>query len=157
MMPRITEWLQRIGSVRRDNDAASARLARDLGLPIESVSCILDRTGADLRRLSMTDPGVDVRPIIDRAVSELSKLGIPSRPIDEAVMERYLQELSPPDLEILNYFKAGTKNSEIATLMNTDVETVRRSLMKTYTDLRIRMITSADDEPGMRQSGGSQP
>lgn len=157
MLPRITDWLQRIGGAPRGTNVASARLARDLGLPTESVSRILDRTGADLRKLSMTDPDVDVRPIIDRAVSDLSKLGIQSRPFDQATMERYLLELPDRDYMILSYFKAGKRQSEIAALMCTTVADVRDSLVKTYADLRIRMITSEDDEHSLEPAPTVSP
>jgi DNA-directed RNA polymerase specialized sigma subunit len=131
---------------------ASARLAEDLGLPNSEVSRILDQTAADLRKLSAVESDdVDARPIIDRAVNELSKLGFHSRPFEEATMERYLQELPDRDYEILRHFKLGKKHSEIAELMSVNVEEVRGSLVKTYADLRIRMITSTDG------GGGGEP
>lgn len=141
---RVTEDAQAV---------ASARLARDLGLPNSEVSRILDRTAADLRRLSDTSDDVDARPIIDRAVSELSNLGFQSRPFDEGVMERYLEELPPADYQVLRHFKAGKKHSEIAALMKTDVETIRRSLVKTYADLRIRMISSDGESEQAAEQG----
>jgi DNA-directed RNA polymerase specialized sigma subunit len=132
--------------------ATSARLARDLGVPQDAVSRILDRTAADLRQLSEAESDdADARPIIDRAVSELSKLGFQSRPIEEAAMDRYLQELPERDYQILLQFKLGKKHSEIAALLNTTVESVRHSLVKTYAELRMRMIGSTDD------GGGGEP
>ena len=149
----IRHWMERVGWPRGAESVASAKLAQDLGLPNDAVSRILDRTAADLRKLSTdTAETVDARPIIDRAVTELSKLGFHSRPFEEAAMERYLQELPDRDYRILRYFKLGKKHSEIASLMDTNVEAVRSSLVKTYADLRIRMINLTDDD-----GGGGQP
>lgn len=146
----MRQALERMGWPQAAESVASARLARDLGLPNDAVSRILDRTAADLRRLSAVDSDdVDARPIIDRAVNDLSKLGFQSRPFEEAAMERYLRELPDHDYQILLHFKAGKKHSEIAALMNTNVEAVRSSLVKTYADLRIRMISTDDDGGGL--------
>lgn len=145
--------LERMGWPQAAESIASARLARDLGLPNNEVSRILDRTAADLRKLSRIESDdIDARPIIDRAVSDLSKLGFQSRPFEEAAMERYLQELPDRDYQILRHFKAGKRHSEIATLMDTDVEMIRSSLVKTYADLRIRMISTDDDGGGLPAS-----
>jgi len=145
----VRHWLEWIRGSRGAESATSIRLAHDLGLPSDQVSRILDRTAADLRKLSATDSDdADARPIIDRAVNELSRLGFQSRPVEEATMERYLQELPQRDYQILRHFKLGKKHSEIAELMNTDEEAVRSSLVKTYADLRIRMISSTDDDGG---------
>jgi hypothetical protein len=54
------------------------------------------------------------------------------------------------DYQILRYFKLGKKHSEIAAIMDTNVDTVRASLVKTYADLRLRMIATDDD-------GGGEP
>jgi DNA-directed RNA polymerase specialized sigma subunit len=149
----MRHMLERMGWPQAAQSVASARLARDLGLPNDAVSRILDRTAADLRKLSAVESeDVDARPIIDRAVNDLSKLGIQSRPFEEAAVERYLQELPERDYQILRYFKAGKKHSEIAALMDTDVEDVRNSLVKTYADLRIKMISAGDDGGGVPAS-----
>lgn len=148
-MRHMLEWM---GWPPGAEAIASARLAEDLGLPNSEVSRILGRTAADLRKLSEVESDdVDARPIIERAVNELSKLGFHTRPFEEATMERYLQELPDRDYEILRHFKLGEKHSEIAEAMSLDVEEVRSSLVKTYADLRIRMITSTDD------GGGGEP
>lgn len=160
---RVLHWLEPIREPRADPDpmpraytprgsSTSVRLARDLGLPHDEVSRILDRTAADLRKLSECESDdVDARPIIDRAVSELSMLGFESRPFEEAAMERYLKELPERDYQILRLFKLGKKHSEIATLLDTNIDAVRSSLVKTYAELRMRMISSTDD------GGGGEP
>lgn len=146
----VRHWLERWGWPRAAESAASARLARDLGLPSDAVSRILDRTASDLRKLSATESDdVDARPIIDRAVNDLARLGFQSRPFEEATMESYLSELPDRDYQILRHFKNGKKHSEIAALLDTNVETVRSSLVKTYADLRIRMISTDDDGGGL--------
>jgi DNA-directed RNA polymerase sigma subunit (sigma70/sigma32) len=146
----MRQMLERMGWPQAAESAASARLARDLGLPGDAVSRILDRTAAELRKLSAGESDdVDARPIIDRAVNDLSKLGFQSRPFEEAAMERYLQELPDKDYQILRHFKDGKKHSEIAALMDTNVEAVRNSLVKTYAELRIRMISTDDDGGGL--------
>ncbi|WP_129648890.1 sigma-70 RNA polymerase sigma factor region 4 domain-containing protein [Peristeroidobacter agariperforans] len=165
---RVRHWLESVREPPADSDSTanpctanrssvsdsgtSARLAHDLGLPHEEVSRILDRTAADLRQLSESDSDdVDARPIIDRAVSELAKLGFESRPFEEAAMEQFLRELPERDYQILRLFKLGEKHSEIAAQLDTTVEEVRSSLVKTYAELRMRMIGSTDD------GGGGEP
>jgi DNA-directed RNA polymerase specialized sigma subunit len=150
---KMRHWLGRFGRQPESESFASARLTRNLGQPSDAVSRILDRTADDLRKLSVDESDdVDARPIIDRAVNELSKLGFQSRPFEEATMERYLRELPERDYQILRYFKLGKKHSEIAALMDTNVDAVRDSLVKTYADLRIRMIASDDDGGGVPTS-----
>lgn len=144
MLGAIRKLLGRVGQLS-PLEMASTTLARDLGLPTDDVSRILGRTDAALRRLSLLDSDdVDARPIIDRAVSELSNLGIQSRPFEEAAMEQYLCELPDLDYQILMEFKAGKSRCHIAEIVNTDVETVRTSLVRTYANLRIRIIQSSD-------------
>jgi RNA polymerase sigma factor (sigma-70 family) len=154
----IRHWLQRIGWSRDAQSLAGEKLAQDLGLPADLVSGILDRTAADLRKLSSVDADdLDARPIIERAVHDLSKLGFHSRPFEEELMEQYLQQLPDRDYEILRHFKQGRKHSEIAELMGTNVESVRRSLVKTYADLRVRMIDSNDGDGGGMPTAPSTP
>jgi DNA-binding NarL/FixJ family response regulator len=141
----IHHCLQKIGLKHsawsaRASRATSRDLAQDLGLPVDVVSRVLDQAAADLQILSTMDAAVDARPVINKAVSELAKFGFQSPPLDAAAMDRCLQELAEPDLDILRHFKRGMKQAEIAALMGTDVETVRRSLVRTYTDLRIKMM-----------------
>jgi hypothetical protein len=153
LLRAVRHVMERWGWPQGAESIASARLARDLGLPNDAVSRILDRTADDLRKLSAIESeDVDARPIIDRAVSDLSKLGFQSRPFEEAAVERYLQELPDTDYQILRHFKAGKKHSEIAELMGTNVAAVRSSLVKTYADLRIRMISTDDDGGGVPAS-----
>lgn len=132
-----------ISALRRSNaqEVACEKLAHDLGLPIDLVSGIFDRTAADLRELSRTDPEhADARPIIDRAVQELSELNIHPLPFDDAVMERYLRELPDRDYDILRHFRQDKSHSEIAEMVGTDVKSVQRSLMRTYSGLRIAVL-----------------
>ncbi|HEY0685069.1 MAG TPA: sigma factor-like helix-turn-helix DNA-binding protein [Steroidobacter sp.] len=129
--------------------AEAPKLTPDAGNPPDIVSSILDRTAADLRKLSASDEDFDARPIIDRAVQELGQLGFQSRPVEEALMDRYLEELPETDYQILRHFKQGMKHSEIAELMGTDVRSVRSSLIKTYSDLRMRMHGSDDGGGGL--------
>lgn len=70
---------------------------------------------------------------------------------ERAIMRRFLERLPDRDHEILLHFKAGKKHSEIAELMNLDVEAVRRSLVKTYADLRMLMY------PVSGPNGGGEP
>lgn len=140
----IRDWLQRVGWGRSDTDAVSRNLAHDLGAPPDVVSRILDQTAADLRELAAIDEASDARPIINKAIDELSKYGYHSRPLEEAMMERCLDELPERDLSILRHFKQGKKHREIAALLGTDVHSVRRSLVKTYADLRMKMMTFGD-------------
>lgn len=135
----LRDWLQRVGLRRGPTSAVSRSLAQDLGVPPEVVSRVLEQTAADLRQLAAIDDASDARPIINKAIDELAKYGYHSRPCEEALMERCLEELPERDLTILRHFKQGKKHREIAELMGTDVQSVRRSLVKTYADLRMRM------------------
>ena len=132
----------------RATRATSRNLAQDLGLPPEVVSRVLDQAAADLRNLAANSDTADARPVINKAVNELAKFGFRSQPFDTAAMDRCLEQLSEPDLAILRHFKEGMKHAEIAALMGTDVESVRRSLVKTYADLRIKMMGWDDDDDG---------
>jgi DNA-directed RNA polymerase specialized sigma subunit len=135
----LRDWLQRVGRRRGQTSAVSRSLAQDLGAPPEVVSRVLEQTAAELRQLAAVDDASDARPIINKAMDELAKYGYHSRPCEEAMMERCLEELPERDLAILRHFKQGKKHREIAELMGTDIESVRRSLVKTYADLRMRM------------------
>lgn len=140
----IRHWLQKVSWRRGQTRAVSRSLAHDLGVPADVVGRILDQTAADLRQLAAVDEASDPRPVINKAINELAKYGYQSRPCEEAVMERCLEQLPERDLAILRYFKQGKKHREIATLMGTDIESVRRSLVKTYADLRMKMRAHAD-------------
>src|SRR5690242_13663133 len=127
----LRDWLQRVGLRRGQTSAVSRSLAQDLGVPPEVVSRVLEQTAADLRQLAEVDDASDARPIINKAIDELSRYGYRSRPCEEALMERCLEQLPERDLTILRHFKQGKKHREIAELMGTDLESVRRSLVKT--------------------------
>ena len=140
----IRHWLHRMGWRRNHTSAVSRSLAHDLGAPPDVVNRVLEQTAADLRQLAAIDEASDARPIINKAIDELAKYGHHSRPHEEALMERCLEALPERDLTILRYFKQGKKHREIAALMGTDVESVRRSLVKTYADLRMKMRSHED-------------
>lgn len=144
----IRHWLERVGWRRAQASAVSLSLAQDLGVPSEVVSRVLEQTTADLRQLAAIDEASDARPIINKAIDELAKYGYHSRPYEEALMEQCLQQLPERDFTILRLFKQGKKHREIAALVGTDVESVRRSLVKTYADLRMKMRTHHDDDGG---------
>lgn len=140
--------LKKAGWSGRASRATSRNLALDLGLPVEVVSRVLDQAAADLRNLGAMDDAADPRPVVNKAVDELAKFGFHSQPFDAAALDRCLQELAEPDLDILRHFKQGMKQAEIAALMGTDVETVRRSLVRTYAGLRIKMMGWQDGDDG---------
>jgi DNA-directed RNA polymerase specialized sigma subunit len=151
----LRDWLEWVGWRRAQTRAVSRNLAQDLGVPPEVVSRVLEQTAADLRQLAAIDDASDARPIINKAIDELAKYGYHSRPCEEAMMERCLEELPERDLSILRHFKQGKKHREIAELMGTDVESVRRSLVKTYADLRMKM-RSFEDSGGNGLDSASQ-
>lgn len=153
MMHRIRQWVQewrwrqvQYGNISRD-------LAHDLDVPADVVSRILEQTVNDLRRLAAIDDASDARPILNKAMNEFAKYGYDSRPCEEAMMERCLEQLPERDLTILRHFKQGRTHHEIAQLMGTDVEDVRRSLVKTYADLRMRMIGMSGGGPPSKRTG----
>lgn len=151
----IRYWLHRAGWRHDATTAAGISLARDLGLPPDAVSRILDQTAAELRELSEQDEAGDARPIINKAIEEIAKFGYHPRPCDEEVLDQFLDELAEPDISILRHFKQGMKHRQIADLMGTDVDSVRRSLVKTYSDLRMRMM-GPEDEDGEALVGEEQ-
>ncbi|MBM0105391.1 response regulator transcription factor [Steroidobacter sp. S1-65] len=128
----------------------SKPVAPEVSSPPDLVSSILDRTATDLRQLATSgEQEFDARLIIERAVRELSQLGYQSPPFEEQLMDRYLATLPKPDHDILCLFKEGKKHNEIAALMNTDLRSVRASLIKTYADLRMNMIGPDDGGGGL--------
>jgi DNA-directed RNA polymerase specialized sigma24 family protein len=131
---------------RRATRATGRELARDLRLPPDVVSRVLDEAASGLRNLADKGDAADARPVIDKAVDELAQLGFHSEPFDTAAMDQCLKELAEPDLVILRHSKEGMKHAEIAALMGTDVESVRRSLVRTYADLRIAMMGWGDGD-----------
>lgn len=138
----IRHWMHRKG-IRRDPQlVAGTKLAYELGLPAEAVTRILDQISFELRKLSFADGHADARPIIERAVEELGKLGLHTRPFEEEAVDRYLHKLSNRDYLILRYFKEGKKHHEIAELIGSNVDLVRRSLVQTYAELRIKMTSA---------------
>lgn len=148
MTHSIIAMLRKLWGLWRQPSDVSLSLAHDLGVPPEVVSRVLDQTAAELSQLAAVDEASDARPIINKAIDELAKYGYYSRPHEEALMERCLEELPDHDLTILRHFKEGTKHREIAALMGTDVESVRRSLVKTYADLRMKMRSHEDGGGG---------
>lgn len=137
-MAKLQQMLARFGwpSLAK----VSRELARDFALPHDAVASVLMEAMTDLRALCQTDEYADARPIIDKAAQRLQALHAASEPDDrhDSLMERYLHELAPKDYQVLRYFKEGKRHAEIAELMKTDVPTVRSSLVRTYSELRIR-------------------
>lgn len=125
---------------------ASERLSRDLGVADKHseymVHQVLRETAAELRKLPRTG---DVYPgrVIDRAVAQLQELNY--QPNDEEIVDRCLDELPAGAYAALRLLKAGKSHQEIADELNTDVETIRRSLTSTYAYIRIQVI--AGNEP----------
>jgi DNA-directed RNA polymerase specialized sigma subunit len=144
----IRQWLDKMRWRRNDANPITRDLAHDLGMPTDVVSQILEQTAAELRELGDVDDAGDPRPIIHKALNEIAKYGYHSRPFEEAAMERCLTELPERDLTILRHFKQGKKHREIAEMMGMDLESVRRSLIKTYSDLRMQLMSSNDDDGG---------
>lgn len=147
---RIREWTEKLRRHQRNIATVSHSLALDIGVPPEAVDRILRQAMVELRDLADEDEAADAWPVINKAINELDKYGYHSRPSEEAIMERYLDELPERDFNILRHFKQGKKHREIAALMGTDAESVRRSLVKTYADLRMKMTNSGgggDGEP----------
>ena len=117
----LRAWLERVGWRLGHTGTVSRSLAQDLGVPPDVVNRVLEQTAADLRQLAAIDEASDARPIINKAIDELAKYGYHSRPCEEAMMERCLEELPDRDFTILRHFKQGKKHREIAELMGTDV------------------------------------
>jgi RNA polymerase sigma factor (sigma-70 family) len=135
----IRHWLHRAGWLRDDCSEASDKLAQELGLPTDTVGDIFERAAADLRKLS-DDDGAEARRIIERAAHDLSKLGFHRKPLETAIMEQFVRQLPDRDYQILRHFKQGRKHQEIAESLGMSVDAVRCSLVKTYAELRVRMI-----------------
>lgn len=139
---RIREWLERL-KWRRSNVAAVSRsLALDVGVPPESIDRIIREAMTELRDAEAKGEAADAWPIINKAINEIGRYGCNSHPSEVAIIERYLDELPERDFSILCQFQQGKKHRDIAALMRTDVESVRCSLVKTYANLRMRMINS---------------
>jgi len=141
-------WFATWRSRRATLAITSTALVRDLHQPLGTVNSILTRTTRDLRKLSTLSAHVDARPIINRAVQELSRIERPSTAMEIAIMEHYLSELSDQDYEVLRLFKLGKKHSEIASLMSMNVESVRSSLVSTYSELRMRLMGCGGGDGG---------
>jgi hypothetical protein len=66
------------------------------------------------------------------------------QPLDEAALTFHLQQVPEPHLTILRHYRTGMKHTEIAELLQMDKQAVLRSLVKTYADLRMKMIGGQD-------------
>jgi hypothetical protein len=118
------------------------RVARDLanecGADTGKMADVLDRTAADLRALGgKTDA---VLGVIQRTVTGTVELGYFEKALDEQALGRYLNEMSEPDRAILNEHRSGKSYRAIASLLGMDKEAVLRSLVRTYADLRMRIL-----------------
>ncbi len=141
----IHRWLEKIGWRRSSSSAVSYELARDLALPPEIVSAVLAQAIADLNDLARHDDAGDPTPILHKAISKLASHGGHS-PFDEAALHRCLNEISEPHLTILRHYKRGMKQQEIAAQLGMDEDSVNRSLVRSYADLRMKMLGVRDDE-----------
>ena len=148
----IRYWLERF-RWRTNLDRVKVALAHDLGLPADAVSEVFDRACAQIRNLATDDPA-DACLVIEQATEEFERL--PSMGADEAIVDLHLQGLSDRDYEILRRFKHGEKQREIAERMETDVESVRRSLVRTYSDLRMKMIGVDGGDGNTRRGAASE-
>jgi DNA-binding MarR family transcriptional regulator len=149
----IRQGLHKLGWSRRQTIAAGRDLARDLALPPEIVSKILDQAAADLRDIGTADGCL----IVNKAVNELAKYGLHSQPLDETALKFHLQQVPEPHLTILRHYRSGMKHGEIAELLQMDKQTVLRSLVKTYADLRMKMIGGqAGEHPETPAPGTTQ-
>jgi hypothetical protein len=142
----IRQGLEKLGWTRRQTIAAGRDLARDLALPPEIVSQVLDQAAADLRTIGTAEDTADASLIIDKALNELAKHGFHAQPLDETALNFYLQQVPEPHLTILGHYRAGMKHAEIAALLQMDRQIVLRSLVKTYADLRMKMMGGQDGE-----------
>lgn len=129
--------------------AAAAELAEDLALPMHAVSTILDQAAADLCTLSADDAGQAIA-IVHRATAALAQLRADpdtmADPMDELQLQQCIDELPEPDRSILCYSKSGMKPADIAPLVGLDEKAVRRSLVKTYTGLRMKMRSAVQEQ-----------
>jgi hypothetical protein len=142
----VRHWLHAPGWRRGAVTNTGHDLARDLELPPDVVSKVLDQAAADLRNIGTTGAACDAFLVINKAISSLANHGFHARPLDEAALTVYLQEVPEPHVTILRHYREGMKYTQIAVLMNMDKAVVLRSLVKTYADLRMKMI-------GGRQQG----
>lgn len=118
----------------------SRRLANDLGLPEDAVESILMEAMDGIHRIDEDDDAADLRPILEKVAKQIEALAADSRPsLESAVIEQYLSELPYCDYAALRYFKMGKSLAQIAEIMNTNVDTIRASLIRTYVDLRMRL------------------
>lgn len=155
----IQRWAEKFGWRRESSSEVSKELARDLALPPELVSEVLDQAVADLHELARTDDAGDPAPILHKAISKLASYGAQS-PFDEATLNRCLNEVPEPHLTILSYYKSGMKQQDIAARLRMDEASVSRSLVKTYANLRTRMLELRDDgkkKPASVRSSGHRP
>lgn len=111
---------------------------------------IFNRACAELSRL--TEDDMHPRLALLRATSEFARLHERLGPQPEdALIARFLERLPARDLQMFRHRQQGKQLTENAALMGADVETVRRSLAKTYFDLRMLIKESpnpdGDGEP----------
>jgi hypothetical protein len=98
------------------------------------------RTAAKIKALSDAD-ALDACAIMNAAAEELNSSGFkPYQHVEKAYVQAWTAKLPAFDFEVLQHFQGGRTHKEIAVLMNTDPDIVRRSVVRTYTDLRLAMI-----------------
>ncbi len=89
---------------------------------------------------------MDARPILDRTVRQVSALHSTKPAHQDALVTRYLRNLTETDYQILRLHKLNMKHRQIAKIMSMDVDSVRRSLMHTYSELSMRMYHGSGDD-----------
>ena len=141
----IRQWLEKIGWRRSRSSAISYELARDLALPPDIVSQVLDQVTADLDDLARHDDAGDPGPILNKAIGKLASHGAHS-PFDEAALNRCLNGISEPHVSIIRHYRNGMNQQQIAARLCMDEESVSRSLVKTYADLRMKMLGEPNNE-----------
>jgi DNA-directed RNA polymerase specialized sigma subunit len=133
------EWRERF-SWRRAA-MVSRSMAKDFGVPEDTMTRVLAEAREELQALAAIDVASDARPVINKAIDKLAEYGRwGSRSRDDALLNRWAQQLPEREYMMLRLWKKeGRSHAEIAEILGTDVESVRTTLVKVYVDLRMKM------------------